>query len=127
MQGLLETHMNMPVAAMQSFAQLSPDERGMQVLPGACLPARGFYRIRTVTPGQLQKPQKRGSLLCGMSWWSCCDSEEPDQTAKQTDERHRALSEEVLPQAGKVDFAETLEQQSQSHQLAETAPVDLQV
>lgn len=65
LQDLLEVHMNMPVRAMRSFAQMSPADRGMQVLPGACLPARGFYRIKSVTPSQLQKASKTPS-----SWWS---------------------------------------------------------
>ena len=118
--------MNMSVDAMQRFARLSSEERGMQVLPGACLPTRGFYRIRTVTPGQLQKPQRRKSLLCGISCWSCCDSEEPDDMAKQTDERHGALSDKALHQAGNPDFVEK-EQQTQSNQHDEIAVVDLQV
>lgn len=54
MQGLLSYHMGMSLANMQAFAKLPPEQRLREGLAGARLPARGFYRVKTVSRDQLQ-------------------------------------------------------------------------
>ncbi len=58
MQELLETHMNMRLPEMQELAEQSAEEGHKHCLPGAQLPEKGFYYLRTPQPSQQQqKPQ----------------------------------------------------------------------
>ena len=54
MQGLMQWRMGMQLDAMHLFAELPPNERPREGLAGAHLPARGFYRVKTVSRDQLQ-------------------------------------------------------------------------
>ncbi|DBB06587.1 TPA: hypothetical protein ACH3X1_012116 [Trebouxia sp. C0004] len=49
LKDLLEIHMGMQLDQMQRLAQLSPAARILENLPGAHMPARGFYRIKATT------------------------------------------------------------------------------
>ncbi|KAL3149444.1 hypothetical protein ABBQ32_002237 [Trebouxia sp. C0010 RCD-2024] len=63
-QDLLANHMGMHLDSMQRFADTSPAERSSASLPDARLPKRGFYRIKSVAAGQLQKrPASKPPLL----------------------------------------------------------------
>ena len=64
MQDLLEVHMGMQLDQMQRLAQLTPASRVLKNLPGAHMPARGFYRIK-VTASQVC----RDSTSC-LKFWS---------------------------------------------------------
>ena len=75
LQSLLEAHMGMPLDAMRQFSELSPAERGTSVLSGAHMPSRGFYRIRSVTPGQLDRQRGSGPSICGIPFWVSSRSE----------------------------------------------------
>ncbi len=61
--------MDMSLEAMRQWRDLDPSERGTQTLPGAHLPVRGFYRIKSTTSGQLQKQKSSGLSLCGIPFW----------------------------------------------------------
>jgi hypothetical protein len=69
LQTLLATQMDMSLEAMRQWRDLAPSERGTQTLPGAHLPVRGFYRIKSITSGQLQRQKSSGLSLCGIPFW----------------------------------------------------------
>ena len=46
--------MGMQLPEMRQFAVLPPEQRLQQGLVGAHLPARGFYRVKTISHDQLQ-------------------------------------------------------------------------
>ena len=69
LQTLLETHMGMTLDAMQQWRDLTPAERGTQSLPGAHLPIRGFYRIKSINSSQLQKQRSTSVSFCGIPFW----------------------------------------------------------
>lgn len=46
--------MGMQLPEMRQFANLPPEQRLQQGLAGAHLPARGFYRVKTISRDQLQ-------------------------------------------------------------------------
>ncbi|DBA97089.1 hypothetical protein WJX77_003952 [Trebouxia sp. C0004] len=75
LQTLLATQMDMSLEAMRQWRDLAPSERGTQNLPGAHLPVRGFYRIKSITSGQLQKQKNSGLSLCGIPFWLAPRSE----------------------------------------------------
>ena len=75
LQTLLATQMDMSLDAMRQWRDLTPSERGTQTLPGAHLPVRGFYRIKSITSGQLQKQKAPGLSLCGIPFWVAPQSE----------------------------------------------------
>ena len=52
---LLETQMGMHLADMKRFASEDPANRKNQTLPGAHLPAKGFYRIKSANASQHQR------------------------------------------------------------------------
>ena len=61
--------MGMSIQGMQQFADVNQGLAQGQSLPGARLPQRGFYRIKSVAASQIQKP--RDSDPCsfrGLSW-----------------------------------------------------------
>ena len=54
----------MHVDSMLQFADASPADRSRALLPGAHLPKRGFYRIKSLAASQLQKrPESKPSFL----------------------------------------------------------------
>lgn len=66
--------MGLRMDEMRLFAKLSPDQRLREGLVGARLPARGFYRVKTISRDQLTDAQaarnmttvRTPSLLSGL-------------------------------------------------------------
>lgn len=67
--------MGMSVDTMRKFADSEPADRDSDSLLGAHLPKRGFYRIKSVAAGQLQKQRAPGSCsFRGLSCLGCAGS-----------------------------------------------------
>ena len=94
LQTLLATQMDMSLEAMRQWRDLAPSERGTQTLPGAHLPVRGFYRIKSITSGQLQKQKASGLSLCGIPFWVT----PPSENTSSKDLFPPSMESELVPQ-----------------------------
>lgn len=86
--------MDMSLEAMRQWRDLDPSERGTQTLPGAHLPVRGFYRIKSTSSGQLQRQKAAGLSLCGIPFWVTPQSE----TTCSTDLFQPSMESELVSQ-----------------------------
>ncbi|DBA92558.1 TPA: hypothetical protein ACH3X1_002782 [Trebouxia sp. C0004] len=67
LQATLWKHMGMRLDEMRHLSLLGPDARVDQGLPGAHLPARGFYKIRSRDEPQREPAQNY--TYCGIPFW----------------------------------------------------------
>ena len=78
--------MGMHLADMKRFASEDPASRKNQTLPGAHLPARGFYRIKSANASQNQRQPTASWKVKVLSWlpfWSAVPQQpvDSDQSA----------------------------------------------
>ena len=111
LQELLDVHMGMSVDTMRKFADSEPADRDSDSLLGAHLPKRGFYRIKSVAAGQLQKQRAPGSCsFRGLSCLGCAGSKaDSSGTTPQDGEGSDSVGEDAVQsgdgQAGSADVA----------------------
>lgn len=70
--------MGMQMDQMRHISRLNPEARKGQTLPGAHLPPRGFYLLKSV--GQTQNQSAPTSSLCGIPVWPFLQSSGPHST-----------------------------------------------
>ena len=68
LQDVLQSQMGMQLADMQRYSQLTPVQQAQSALPGAHLPAKGFYLIKPLpVPTSSKSLAKSPSLLFRLS------------------------------------------------------------
>lgn len=112
--------MSMQLDAMQQWRDLTPEQRGSGTLPGAQLPARGFYRIKSVTPSRLQMQKREGPLFCncGIPFWVSSRSAdntsggfsksslEVGMVSQSSDEKAVVVTQDAADEGQRADVAE---------------------